>query len=429
MYKSIHQEFLKQLILATSLFIIVISFMFYGFTKTTIYEDIEENLINDAQLINTISSSNQTKNIPFNMITKNGVDVDIVLIKSLERKVYFNIYKKGKNTFAKLLYPYSNSQNKFIKINKNINNSHDMLNKIYKNVLLLSIGGLIMVILYALALSKSLLRPILQITRKLSNMDETSMSEIKLKNLPIEFHPLANSINKLTNRIESYVINQKELFIGAAHELKTPLAVMKLKNEITIRKPRVQEKYEETLKLNISEIDGMNKMITSILDIGRQESAQFEKAVEIDIISYLKDKMNGYRLLAKEDAVKLIFTSNIKSFRINIQPTLLNQIIQNFVQNAIKFTPDNNTINVNTFHNEKFIGINVIDEGIGIDESIDLFAPFKRVGKEQGAGLGLFLAKSAADALGADISLRNRTDNIKGTVATLKLYINPICKI
>ncbi|MBT4179129.1 MAG: HAMP domain-containing histidine kinase [Campylobacteraceae bacterium] len=302
-----------------------------------------------------------------------------------------------------------------------------MLNKIFKNLLIISIAGMIMVILYALTLSRILVAPILHITKKLSNMNENSLSQIQLDKLPLEFHPLANSINKLTNRIEGYVKYQKELFIGAAHELKTPLAVMKLKNEITIRKPRDQEKYEDTLRINNKEIDGMNKMITSILDIGRQESAQFEIPVKLDIINYLINKMSGYKLLANKDSVILNFTTNIKSFDIVIQPTLLNQIIQNFVQNAIKFTPDNNYININTFHTDDYIVINVVDSGIGIDESIDLFAPFKRVGNAQGAGLGLFLAKSAADALGADISIRNRTDGVKGSVASLKLYTNPTC--
>ena len=60
----------------------------------------------------------------------------------------------------------------------------------------------------------------------------------------------------------------------------------------------------------------------------------------------------------------------------------------------------------------------VIDEGIGIDETKDLFAPFKRYGNQTGAGLGLFLAKSAADAIGAKITLKNRTDR-EGTIASL----------
>jgi two-component system OmpR family sensor kinase len=72
--------------------------------------------------------------------------------------------------------------------------------------------------------------------------------------------------------------------------------------------------------------------------------------------------------------------------------------------------------------------IEIIDEGSGIDESLDLFAPFKRAGKKSGVGLGLFLAKSAADALGAKISIKNRKDR-QGAVATLILPLTLVCPI
>jgi two-component system OmpR family sensor kinase len=278
-------------------------------------------------------------------------------------------------------------------------------------------------------MSKTLLNPIIKLTYKLTNMNENSLTQIETKRLPIEFIPLANSINTLTTRIESYVKYQKELFIGAAHELKTPLAVMKLKSEITIKKPRDSKRYIDALKLHISEIDKMNNMVSSILNMGRQESTKFEKPMEVDIIDFLTLKTNDYRLLAKKKYLNLFFEANINKFIIFIQPNLLNQIIQNFVQNAIKFTPEQNKIIIKATANTNFIQIDVIDEGAGCDEDIDLFAPFQRKGKECGAGLGLFLAKSAADTLGAKISLKNRTDNIQGSIATLKLNTNPKCNI
>ena len=96
--------------------------------------------------------------------------------------------------------------------------------------------------------------------------------------------------------------------------------------------------------------------------------------------------------------------------------------MQNFVQNAIKFSPKNSTITISSrFEKSKFV-IEVADEGVGIDESKDLFAPFKRYGNKGGAGLGLFLAKGAAQALGAEISIKNR-ENSNGAVASLVLNL------
>jgi len=429
--QSIYRQFNQKLIFATSIFVIILSFIFYGFTKATIYEDISNDLHQDARLIYKLSTSylvNSSQELPFKVITSNNVTVDLITDKTL-RQLRFRRYNIKEDYFIELLYPFNRDKFIFIKLTKNINNSHQVLSKIFNNMFFLALGGLIMVVSYAFAVSKTLLAPILNITNKLSNMDENSLTKIDITQLPKEFTPLATSINNLTKRVENYLKYQKELFIGTAHELKTPLAVMKLKSEITLRRKREIEKYEETLKINISEIDKMNKMISSILDMGRQESAQFEKPIEFDIINFLKLKTNDYKLLATQKNINIIFESNVDSFITMIQPTLFNQIIQNFVQNAIKFTPKQNKIIMKTTATKLSIKIEIIDEGIGCDDTIDFFAPFQRKGQESGAGLGLFLAKSAADTLGAIISLENRKDGVLGTIATLQLDINPTCKL
>lgn len=426
--KSIYAQFSKKLIIATSLFIIVISFMFYGFTKATLYEEITDNLLKKASIIQQASISTVINHDNLKLITEDKLVVDLVSVSELQ-DISFREYHKDGSHYIELYYPFDISKQTFIKITKNIDNTDEMLRKIFSNVFILSLGGLVMVVIYALMVSKNLLIPIINIARRLSNMNENSLTKIETNRLPIEFHPLATSINNLTKKIEMYVKYQKELFIGAAHELKTPLAVMKLKSEVVLLKQREPEKYQETLRLFISEINGMDKMVSSILDVGRAEGAQFEKPTELDVIHFMRDRVNNYKLLANEKKIKIEFICEIEKFITIIQPTLLNQIIQNFVQNAIKFTPNEKTIIVKIALQDNDIVIKVMDEGIGIDENIDLFAPFKRVGKEQGAGLGLFLAKSAADAIGGDISIENRKDGVIGSVATLKLQTNPTCKL
>lgn len=425
--KSIYKQFYRQLILATSLFLIIISFIFYGYTKSTILEELKETLQADAELILKISKNSDVNADNFNIITHNGINVDILTLEHTP-EIPYTTYKIKKNHYMQILYPFDESKKQYIKIVKNINSSIDMLNKIFNNILLVSLGGIIMVILYAFTMSKTLLKPILQITKKLSNMDENFLTQINKKNLPIEFHPLANSINSLTTRIEANIKFKKELFIGVAHELKTPLAVMKLKNEVTLMKPREPQKYQDTMKLTIEQINDMNKMISSILDIGRAEGAQFEKPEEIDLVKYLQRKTNDYRMLSAKKKIVLTFFSNVNHHEIFVQATLLNQIIQNFVQNAIKFTPDDKSIAIRMEKIKEVTTITVTDDGSGIDESIDLFAPFKRMGEKSGAGLGLFLAKNAADAISASISLKNRTDGQSGCVATLILPNTTVTK-
>jgi two-component system OmpR family sensor kinase len=247
-------------------------------------------------------------------------------------------------------------------------------------------------------------------------MNENFLEPIDTKELPVEFLELGDGINRLIDRIKTFVKYQKELFIGAAHELKTPLAVMKTKNEVTLLKERPKERYIEALRVSNKAIDEMNNMISNILEIGRQEGAQFETPLEIDLIEFIKEKSENFKIIAIPENKEIKTDIDTKSFKITTQPTLLLHILQNFVQNAIKFTPEGGTITIKTINSSEEFRIEIIDEGDGIDESKDLFAPFKRYGNKSGAGLGLFLAKSAADALGFEIGIKNRSD-AKGAIA------------
>ena len=415
--KSIYKQFYNKLIIATSLFVITLSFIFYEYARSTVYDDIQDNMLIQAKQI--IASYNSTQT--FEIVKNDNISIDLIK-NSILKEYSFQNYKYNENYYIKLLYPIDLENEKFLQIIKNISLERELLySVIFKNLFVLAIPGFILMLLYSLVVSKSLLKPIIQINKKLSNMDENSLTQIDKKDLPIEFHSLADSINSLTNRIETYVKFKKELFIGAAHELKTPLAVMKLKNEVTLKKKREIEQYEETLKLNIKQIDDMNIMISSILDIGRTEGAQFEQNIDLDLVEYMKKKANDYRMLSAQKNIIITFFSNVNHLNTSIQITLFNQILQNFVQNAIKFTPNEKSIAIRLKKVKDEIIITVTDEGIGINENIDLFAPFKRVGNQSGVGLGLFLAKNAADALRAKITLVNRIDEKSGCVAKLVL--------
>lgn len=171
----------------------------------------------------------------------------------------------------------------------------------------------------------------------------------------------------------------------------------------------------------------MNIVVSNILNIGRQEGAQLDKPVEVDVIAVLKQKADDFKLLAENESKTLHMYFEPSGFMATLQVSLLNQIVQNFLQNALKFTPKSKNVTIRSSQDDFGLLIEVIDEGCGIDESVDLFAPFKRQGNKSGVGLGLFLAKSAADALGAKIKLQNRKDGIDGTIASLQLNSKLSC--
>ncbi|AXX84191.1 MULTISPECIES: sensor histidine kinase [Aliarcobacter] len=416
--KSIYKQFYTKLIIATSFFLIILSFIFYEYAKSSFYSNIEKNLLKQAKHIEkSYISFDKFKNI-FNETQK----IEVVFLENNQKDIKFIKFFQDDKTFAKLIFPMNDDA--FLQITKDITLERDILNSIiFKNFFSLAIPGFILMLIYSLVVAKSLLKPIVEINKKLSNMDENSLSQIDTKNLPTEFTTLANSINSLTNRIGTYLKFKKELYIGIAHELKTPLAVMKLKNELMLKKPREKSEYEDAIKLTISEINSMNIMISSILDIGRTEGAQFEQSKNIELVSFINKKVEDYKMLALKKEINMRFITNTSSFELNIQETLFMQILQNFVQNAIKFTPNGKNIEVYFKKIDNTIILSVVDEGVGIDEKIDVFAPFKKVGDKSGVGLGLYLAKIAADALNAEISIKNRSDGKSGAIAKFELKL------
>lgn len=387
--------------------IAIFSTIFYYYIKFRMFENISISLTQEATI--AIQNSDFKSNSHLNNIKK-----------QLEEG-HSSLEKITNNNKIYLVLSFKHNNNIF-HLEKDITDYELLIKQILIAILITNAFTVLMIIFYALFISKILLIPIRSIGNEISKQNETSLQKIDLKEIPKEFEPLAISINRLIERIHNFVKYQKELFIGIAHELKTPLAVIKTKNEVTLIKTRETEKYIEAIKNCNHEIDMMNSMITQILEIGRQEGAQFESAVSKDIIKYLKELTNNFKILANLENKEIITHLTPQNLILNFQPTLFMHIMQNFVQNAIKFSQEKGTIIINSFiQNSEFI-VEVINDSKKIDENIDYFAPFKRYGNKGGSGLGLFLAKSAADAMNAKISLKNHLNEDK-IIATFSISI------
>ncbi len=425
--RSIRANFLIQLIFASVTLIIIFSSLLYFYIEKSIYDDKKAELIQYAKNISTYKSVFQTDEaMPENFFS---LSVGIIYLKKTNTQM--DVYEKteNKHTFLTLIYPFNLDNKSYLKITKDITQTKHLLHKILRYIFIINIASVLLVIVYAITLSKMLVAPIQTLTKKLSNMNEHLIKEIDIQKLPEEFEPLGETLNHLISRIQNFVKYQKELFIGTAHELKTPLAVIKLKNQVTLIKKRSAEEYIEAIQTTNKTVDEMNIIVSNILNIGRQEGAQLDKPVEVDVIKFLKQKANDFKLLAENEGKELHMRFKPDGFMATLQLSLLNQIIQNFLQNALKFTPKEKSVTLTSSQDDVGLLIKVIDEGCGIDDTVDLFAPFKRQGNKSGVGLGLFLAKSAADALGAKITIKNREDGIDGTIASLQLNSKLSCTI
>lgn len=396
--------------------IVIFSVMLYNYMRITIFETPVQNLILRAQKI--VDASVPPDKISSFLQNAPGEYESKIIENGGLNKPKFIESSEGGRSYLQLHYPYD--KDKILSIRADVSVYANIVNQILIDIILVNLTMIFLVVFYAMFLSRMLLMPIKLISQRLASVDEKFLKPIDGAEIPSEFNMLSNSINRLLERIETFILYQKELFIGIAHELKTPLAVMKTKNEVTLIKPRESEKYVEALKNNNDSIDNMNKMISSILEIGRQEGAQFEAPEQTDIIAYLKELCVNFTILARTSAKDVEMNLSPDRLDISVQKNLFMHVIQNFVQNAIKFSPEGEKILISSgIEDENFI-VQVANKGEPIDDEIDYFAPFKRYGGKSGAGLGLFLAKNAAQAMGAQVDLKN-DENRSMIIASFQL--------
>jgi two-component system OmpR family sensor kinase len=404
---------------------VIFSAILYTYIIYTVDQTIEKSLKRHTDYILATY-----KNIPQDIdkdhdLLKQTLNIDVKLIQVVgnikKHRKRINKYSENDRYFFELLVPYNTDTSHYISISADVTKQKQMQKAIYKSIIIINIMSIFLVGVYAFIISKMLIAPIEVLNQKLSNMNEHMIKAIDVSNLPIEFTRLGESINGLLKRIQNFLMYKKELFVGTAHELKTPLAVMKTKNQVTLFKKNInEEQLRDAIKQNITSIDELNKIISSILEFGRAEGAQFESPQELDIIKFLEQKCSDFDFLASSKEKKFAFNLSPTRYPVKIQTLLLTQILQNFVQNALRFSPDDKVVTLQSYAKGNQFIIEVVDQGVGIDENKDLFAPFIRGDKSKGTGLGLFLAKSAADALGAQVELKNRVDT-EGAVARLIL--------
>ena len=425
--RSIRVNFLLKLVVTMATLVLITSSSLYIYIRHNSNYQIESALEKQANyLLKNYPNLEQALHDKKDIL-KNSVDTEAKIEHAPYihyKPKFFRTVKIDNNYYIQGFFPYKFRSQDYLLLTKNITSQIRFEKIVYRGVIFANIISLIVIIIYAFILSKMLIKPIRFFSNKIAKMNENRLSKLDTKSLPEEFEPLANSINQLIAKIENFIYYKKELFIGAAHELKTPLAVMKTKSQVTLlKKNKTIETLKSAIEQNIKSINDLNEIVESILAFGRAEGAQFEESKEIDIIEYLNGIIEEFEIIAIKEQKYIVTDISPESLRVSIRPMLFRHIVQNIMQNAIRFAPEGSKIYIKTYiYREQFI-LRVEDNGIGLPENFDVFAPFKRAKNSQGTGLGLFLAKSAADSLGAKIKLRNRP-NGKGAVASVILPIS-----
>lgn len=298
-----------------------------------------------------------------------------------------------------------------------------------RNVLLLSYPlSLLALFFVSRYMAGQSIAPVKHITETTRKITKNQFHErVQLPAHKDELYDLSTSINELLQRIEQAIDRERQFTSDASHELRTPLASLRGTLEVLIRKPREQQEYEEKVRYSLSEIDRMSQIIEQLLLLARLDTDnQPKKNQYLPLEELSSNILSHHQRLITQKNLHVIF-DNHSPENYAVPEYYSSLILENLIGNAAKYSPDSGTIHILVQKDGEDLTYSVQDEGIGIrEEDIQqIFSPFfrsealahKHIG---GNGLGLSIAKKAADAIGAELSVSSRPG--KGSTFSIRFF-------
>jgi len=245
-----------------------------------------------------------------------------------------------------------------------------------------------------------------------------------------ELDRLAITLNAMLERLDTSFQQMRQFSADASHELQTPLTILKGELEVALRSERSSGEYEHVLTSALEEIDRISDLVEGLLLLSRSDAGMFRMAYRnLDLAQVVMEVYERTAILAKNRGVVLDL-GTMETIAVDGDPEWLHRLILNLVDNAIKYTPENGKVTLALSQDDNSAVIEVADTGSGLtfEEQEQVFNPFFRTdrasaGKEKGAGLGLSIAASIAQAHGGRIDVDSQPG--EGSTFRIRLPLVP----
>ncbi len=293
---------------------------------------------------------------------------------------------------------------------------------------------IVLVAVFTFFLSNYLTLSIQKFNRAIGKMSGGNFSVRVDENSIAEFGELAKAFNMMSDRLENLDASRSQFVSDASHELKTPLASMKILSESLLSQPDAPpELYREFLSDINSEIDRLSLVINDLLTLVKTDKGTDTLViVPVELGELLKKITTTVAPLARNKHITVSY--EYVDVTVPADELRIRQVLTNLIDNAIKYSPENTTVTVTLTQTLSNAVVTVADQGIGIsaEHLPHLFERFYRVDKARsrqagGTGLGLSIVKQIIDQHGGTIEVKS-VEN-KGTTFTVTLPLTASNKI
>lgn len=263
-------------------------------------------------------------------------------------------------------------------------------NSLIITVLLALLGGVV-----TYFISGHALRPIREFSDKIEEVQAQNLSDSRIKENNVkELNQLSISYNKMLERLSEAFEIQRQFTANAAHELRTPLALMQVQLDLynSASHPGNDADTLQTIKMVTEQNDKLNRMVKTLLDMSELQTVGRNDKIILDAI--VEEVLADLEPLAVEKNIKLI--GKCEDATMTGSDILIYRLVYNLVENAIKYNHPLGQVTVTAYQRNKHVYLSVEDTGSGIPKELRerVFEPFFRVDKSRsrelgGVGLGL----------------------------------------
>src|SRR3990167_7150077 len=236
------------------------------------------------------------------------------------------------------------------------------------------------------------LRPLQRMAESIKARAPDNLAPLVFDPLPQELEPMGAAINRLLLQVNQLLDQEKRFIADAAHELRTPLAVLRIHAQNALEAPDPADRREALRQLGAG-VDRATRVVAQLLTLARLDPNVVQLAMrEVNLLDYLRNDLAELTPLALERHQELSLEADeTADYHLLADGPSLGTLLQNLVGNALQYTPDGGRIQVQLEAQADAIVLRVQDSGPGVSEAQreKLFERFYRLGEGQGAGPGL----------------------------------------
>lgn len=344
----------------------------------------------------------RSKNFPPKLLS---TFLKLTKISVHHRNLAFNNVRFKKDLLRVITVPYtsSNQQVHILQIAVSQSPAEQLLHNLVQAMVL----GIPLVLVFTSFVGRifvqRILDPIEEITRTAERMTHEDLSSrVKSEHLDTEIEYLVASFNDMISRLEKSFKHINEFSSQVAHELKTPIAIMKGESELALSRERSKEDYKTALRINLEETDRMRKIIEDLLLLARLDyQPEVFKFELFDFIGFFWEIWEQAQILASSKGLTVQAKIPHEKVFIRADKLHLRRMFFNIIDNALKFTVPPGEIRLQVILKSQKLLVLISDTGVGIPQPelpkiFEKFYHADRTGQNQGGctGLGLSIAQS-----------------------------------